>query len=176
MTNIELSQIEKFPDNPIVTDKIKSDFRNFLFVVWKFLKLPPPTPVQYEIAYYLQHGPKRQIIEAFRGVGKNWITSFVLWRLYCDPQQKFLVVVSASKQRADDFSTFTLRLINDMPILQHLKPKDDQRNSKIAFDVSEALPAHALSAPENLPQKSEVLSDSALVEVSPIGIRNRLDQ
>jgi hypothetical protein len=113
--------------------------------VWSFLGLPEPTPLQYDIAWWLQHGPKRQVIEAFRGCGKSWITSaYVLWRLLKNPQEKFLVV-SASKQRADDFSTFTLRLIKDIPILKHLTPRVDQRESKIAFDVAPALPAHAAS-------------------------------
>jgi hypothetical protein len=38
-------------------DPIKSDFRNFLFLVWQHLNLPVPTPRQYELAEYLQHGP-----------------------------------------------------------------------------------------------------------------------
>jgi hypothetical protein len=54
-------------------------------------------------------------------------------------------VVSASKQRADDFSTFTLRLINEMEILAHLIPGPDQRCSKIAFDVGPARASHAPS-------------------------------
>jgi len=125
--------------------RVKSDFRNFLFLVWKHLHLPEPTPLQYEIAHWLQHGPKRQIIEAFRGVGKSWITSaYVLWVLLNDPDAKFLIV-SASKQRSDDFSTFTQRLISEMPILQHLMPTDDQRSSRIAFDVAPARAAHAPS-------------------------------
>jgi hypothetical protein len=46
------------------------DFRNFLFLIWKHLNLPEPTPIQYDIADYMQSNEKRQIIEAFRGVGK----------------------------------------------------------------------------------------------------------
>jgi len=125
------------------SDPIKNDFRNFLFLAWKHLGLPPPTAVQYDIAQYLQHGPKRLIIEAFRGVGKSWITSaFVVWRLLCDPQLKFLVV-SASKQRADDFSTFTKRIIHEMEILQHLKARSEQRDSNVAFDVGPSRASHA---------------------------------
>lgn len=121
------------------------DFRNFLYLVWKHLNLPEPTLVQYDIAHYLQHGPKRSIIQAFRGVGKSWITSaFVCWLLLHNPQLN-IMVVSASKSRADDFSTFTLRLINDMPMLQHLRPRDGQRNSKIAFDVGPAEADHSPS-------------------------------
>ena len=124
---------------------IKSDFRNFLYLAWKHLALPDPTPIQYDIADYLQKGPKRLIIQAFRGVGKSWITSaFVVWKLLCDPQLKFLVV-SASKQRSDDFSTFTKRIIHEMPILQHLKAREDQRSSNVAFDVAPSRASHAPS-------------------------------
>ena len=119
-----------------------SDFRNFLYIAWKHLKLPQPTDIQYDIADYLQHGSQRQIISAFRGCGKSWITSaYVLWRLLLDPQLNILVV-SGSKNRADDFSTFCLRLLHEMPILNHLYPKESQRQSKISFDVAPALASH----------------------------------
>lgn len=120
------------------------DFRNFVYLAWDHLGLPEPTPIQLDIAQYLQKGPRRRVVQAFRGVGKSWLTSaYVVFRLLHDPKLNVLVV-SASKQRADDFSTFTLRLINEIPICQHLKPRDDQRNSKIAFDVG---PASASQAP-----------------------------
>ena len=121
------------------------DFRYFLIITWRHLNLPDPTPVQLEIAEYLQHGERRKIIQGFRGVGKSWITStYVVWRLRMNPQLKFLVV-SASKDRADNFSTFTMRLINEMPILSCLIPQDHQRNSKISFDVAPSSADHAPS-------------------------------
>ena len=127
----------KFPE------KLK-DFRNFTYLVWSHLGLPEPTPVQYDIAHYLQTSPKRSIIEAFRGVGKSYITAaYVVHQLLLDPQLKFMVV-SASKARADDFSTFTQRIIVELPICQHLVAKDGQRWSKIAFDVA---PARASGSP-----------------------------
>tara|TARA_B110000971_G_scaffold39846_1_gene38908 strand:- start:675 stop:2345 length:1671 start_codon:yes stop_codon:yes gene_type:complete len=115
------------------------DFRNFMYIVWKHLALPDPTPVQYDMADFIQNCPRRSIIEAFRGVGKSYITAaFVVHQLLLDPQKKFMVV-SASKQRADDFSTFTQRLILELPICQHLIATSEQRWSKIAFDVRPAL-------------------------------------
>ena len=121
------------------------DFRNFLYLAWDHLGLPDPTPVQYDIAEYIQNGPKRRVVQAFRGVGKSWITStFVCYQLLLDPSKNILVV-SASKQRSDDFSTFTLRLISEMPLLRHLRPSDSQRNSKVAFDVAPAPASHAPS-------------------------------
>ena len=101
--------------------------------------------IQYDIANFLQDGPKRLVIEAFRGVGKSWITSaFVCHQLLLDPQKNILVV-SASKSRSDDFSTFTQRLIGEMEILEHLQPGPNQRSSKISFDVGPALASHAPS-------------------------------
>lgn len=126
-----------------VPEQLK-DFRNFTYLVWKHLGLPEPTPVQYDIANYLQDSPKRCIIEAFRGVGKSYITAaYVVHQLLLDPQLKFMVV-SASKARADDFSTFTQRIIMELPICQHLVAKEGQRWSKIAFDVA---PAKASGSP-----------------------------
>lgn len=128
----------------MVSEQLR-DFRNFLYLVWDHLNLPDPTPIQYDIAEYIQHGPKRRVVQAFRGVGKSWITSaFVVHQLLLDPTKNILVV-SASKQRADDFSTFTLRLITDMPLLRHLIPTENQRNSKVAFDVGPAPASHAPS-------------------------------
>ena len=87
------------------------DFRYFLVLVWRHLQLPDPTPVQLDIGEYMQHGPKRRIIEAFRGVGKSWMAAaYVLWLLRNDPQKK-IMVESASKTRADDFAQLCLRLI-----------------------------------------------------------------
>ena len=121
-----------------VPEQLK-DFRNFMYIVWKHLALPDPTPVQYDMADFIQNCPRRSIIEAFRGVGKSYITAaFVVHQLLLDPQKKFMVV-SASKQRADDFSTFTQRLILELPICQHLIASTEQRWSKIAFDVRPAL-------------------------------------
>ena len=126
-------------------DPLRRDFRNFLFKIWQHLLLPEPTPVQYDMALYLQHGPKKKMLQAFRGVGKSWITSaYVLWRLYCDPQLKVLVV-SASKDRANEFSTFTKQLIDEIEWLMYLAPVGEQRDSKISFDVGPSLAAHAPS-------------------------------
>ena len=124
---------------------VHARFSNFLFLVWKHLDLPPPTAMQYEIADYLQFGPRRSMIQAFRGIGKSWITAaFALWLLLRNPQLKILIV-SASKDRSDAFSVFVKRLISDMPILRHLKAKAGQRDSSVSFDVGPALPAQAPS-------------------------------
>lgn len=134
------------PPPSVPKDPLKADFRNFLYLVWHFLGLGDPTPIQYDIAYYLQHGPKRSIILGFRGVAKSWITvAYIAWCLYCDPEGERALVVSAGKDKAEEFTTFALRLIMDMPLLRHLKPRHDQRSSTQAFDVDGATPDQAPS-------------------------------
>ena len=119
-----------------VINALKGDFKLFLQALWEQLGLPSPTRAQYAIADYLQHGPKRLQIQAFRGVGKSWITgAFVLWTLFNDPERK-IMIISASKERADNMSIFLQKLIIETPWLNHLQPKsDDSRWSRISFDV-----------------------------------------
>ena len=125
--------------------KLRKSFRTFLYLVHKHLQLPDPTPVQYDIAKFIEFGPKRSMVQAYRGVGKSHITSaYVVWRLLCNPEDKILVI-SASKERADSFSTFTQRLIAELEGLEYLIPRPDQRNSKIAFDVGPAIASHSPS-------------------------------
>jgi hypothetical protein len=120
-----------------VLDALKGDFKIFLQALWSQLDLPSPTRAQYAIADYLQHGPKRLQIQAFRGVGKSWITgAFVLWTLFNNPEKK-IMIISASKERADNMSIFLQKLIIETPWLSHLRPKsDDARWSRISFDVA----------------------------------------
>ena len=120
-----------------VLTALQGDFKLFLQALWSQLDLPSPTRAQYAIADYLQHGPKRLQIQAFRGVGKSWITgAFVLWTLFNDAEKK-IMIISASKERADNMSIFLQKLIIETPWLNHLRPKnDDARWSRISFDVA----------------------------------------
>jgi len=119
-----------------VVTVLQEDFKLFLQALWEQLDLPSPTRAQYAIADYLQNGPKRLQIQAFRGVGKSWITgAFVLWTLFKDPEKK-IMIISASKERADNMSIFLQKLIIETPWLKHLQPKSDEaRWSRISFDV-----------------------------------------
>ena len=118
-------------------DLLKDDFKLFLQALWAQLDLPNPTRAQYAIADYLQHGPKRLQIQAFRGVGKSWITgAFVLWTLFNDAEKK-IMIISASKERADNMSIFLQKLIIETPWLVHMRPKsDDSRWSRVSFDIN----------------------------------------
>lgn len=121
--------------------KAKEDFRVFIYMVWKMISLPDPTPIQYDIAHTLQSLPNdRFIIEGFRGVAKSFITcAYAVWTLWRDPQKK-VEIVSASKDRADANAIFIKRIIYTLPFLAHLKARPDQRDQQNLFDVGPAVP------------------------------------
>tara|TARA_R110002020_G_scaffold2751_2_gene12912 strand:- start:3132 stop:4841 length:1710 start_codon:yes stop_codon:yes gene_type:complete len=131
-----------------VPDQLKGKFgfRNFLYLAWKSIGLPDPTPIQYDIADFMQHGPDRQCTMAFRGIGKSYIASaFVVYSLLIDPT-KNIMIVSASRDRADDFSNFCFKLLTSLgDLTHHLQPRDDQRCSRVKFDVGPAPVGHAPS-------------------------------
>jgi hypothetical protein len=119
-------------------------FSNFLRYAWYHLGLPEPTEAQLEFCNFLQDSDEHTIVNAFRGIGKSWITSvFVAWKLWIDPDLKILVI-SASKERADSFSIFTKRLLQELPVLHDLIPNGERKSNK-SFDVGDIAPAHAPS-------------------------------
>lgn len=131
-------------DNPWTKgqiEKAKTDFRVFVFILWRTLGLPEPTPIQYDIAKSLMNPlSDRFIIQGFRGVAKSYLTcAYAVWQLWKNPQIKVLVV-SASKDRADANAVFVKRIITLLPFLKELLPTDKQRNTQNVFDVGLAVP------------------------------------
>lgn len=132
----------------IYADPLAADFRNFLAVLWSHLGLPSPTPAQYEIAYRMQHGNpetynplvgRADIIEAFRGVGKSYIAGgYCLWRLYRDPVNEKILVVSASSIKAKEFVSQVKNVLMTWDVVEHLRPGPNQRDSFDRFDVAGA--------------------------------------
>ena len=120
-------------------DKARINFWAFLYIVWKEVGLPDPTPIQIDIAQTLQNPPgDRFIIQGFRGVAKSFITcAFVVWMLWNNPQLK-VMIVSASKDRADANAIFIKKIIQTVPFLKHLLPKKGQRDTQNIFDVAPA--------------------------------------
>ena len=95
-----------------------------------------PTPVQMQLLDYLENGPKRRVIAAFRGCGKSSLSAmYILWKLYHEPELKVLIV-SASMSRSEAMSAWILKTIGDLPWLRHMLPDShDGRYSRIAFDI-----------------------------------------
>lgn len=126
------------------------DFKVAATIVWRHLKLPKLTRSQREVCDWIQHGSpefdiddprrNRQIITAFRGIGKTWITAtFVCWGLLKDVDLRFLIV-SKSGPKAQEVAEFIRKLIEEVPIFQHLKPGKESKDTIMAFTVTGARP------------------------------------
>lgn len=113
------------------------DFRKVVVHIWQGLSLPMPTPVQLDIAKFLSDDKiDRKVIEAFRGVGKSYLTvAFVLWKLRLNPELKFLVV-SASMKFAREFVSFCKQLLYNDNLFKCMIPESHQRSASDAFDVA----------------------------------------
>lgn len=121
-------------------EKAQSNFWAFVYIVWKEIGLPPPTPIQVDIAQFLQNPPSdRVIIQGFRGVAKSFLTcAYSVWRLWSNRQLKILIV-SASKDRADANARFIKRIIHTIPFLADMKADRNQLDTQNLFDVGGAI-------------------------------------
>ena len=92
--------------------KLVNSFPDYVNYVWQNIGLPNATPLQRDIARTLQEGNRRLLIEAFRGVGKTYLTgAYATWRLLRDPNEKVLII-SASGTHATAISTFIHKLLS----------------------------------------------------------------
>lgn len=123
---------------------LKADFLKFLwFVFTRVLSLPPPTPLQFDIARFLADGDAHPLrfIQAFRGVGKSFLTCcYVVWRLWKQPNLK-VMIVSANETLATENATLI------QMIIEHEAGDDlwgalrgGRRSSTLAFDVGGCVP------------------------------------
>ena len=112
------------------------DFRNFCAYLLREQGLADkPTRQQCSVADWMQHGPDRSLTVAFRGLGKSILASYyALGRLRLDFNEK-IMVVSATAVKAADFTSFMLRTMAEVDILQCLLPGPSNRFSNVAFDV-----------------------------------------
>lgn len=123
-------------------DILQGNFLKFIWFVWTHvLALPKPTRIQFDIARYLSGGPRRRFIQAFRGIGKTFITAaYVVWRLWKNPNLK-IMVVSANEAFATEIASFIKQII-DHPagddLWPELRARRGQRSSALSFDVGAA--------------------------------------
>ncbi len=154
MTNKELAQatdqelIEYFTkpkwgqvydDDKYFPDELLEDrFLVFITYAFSYLELPRPTRTQYEIARYVADSSKpHRLVWAMRGISKSLQSQlYDAWRFLNNPDEHILVV-SAGSGRASNFTQFVKKLLNLLPILKPLYPRNNvDRTSSQAFDVA----------------------------------------
>lgn len=100
---------------------VRKDFKLYLFYKWKWLGLPEPTELQYEIADWYQHGPDRKLIEAFRGIGKSWIVASYCEWMWLRERDYRMLILSGKKEKASELSGFIKSSIENFDLLRELK-------------------------------------------------------
>lgn len=121
-------------------EKARKNFWAFVYIVWKSIQLPNPTPIQVDIARFLENPPSdRIILQGFRGVAKSFLTcAYAAWQLWNDRQLKVLII-SASSDRADANARFIKRIIHTLPFLEEMKAAKNQLDTQNLFDVGGAV-------------------------------------
>ena len=113
-----------------------NDFPTYLEYVYHYIGLPKTTPLQGRLASIINTLPSRYILEAARGTGKSYIGAiYTTWRLLRNVDEKILIV-SASGPKAIEIATFVRSLFEQVPLLRHLKPTAEDRDSVLSFDVA----------------------------------------
>lgn len=124
------------------------DFQPFLYDVITGLLGFKCTPLQLDIADYLEHGPQYRMIQAQRGQAKTTITAaYAVWRQIHDPTTRILIVSSGSDM-ATEIANWVIQIIMGMDELECLRPDRSagDRESVKAFDIH-----YELKGPEKSP-------------------------
>ena len=138
-TSVEWGKI--YEDDKYFSDAMLEDhFIIFYTYTFAHLNLPRPTRAQYEMALFISNtdNPHRMVM-AERGLSKSLTSQiYVDWRLLNDPNEHILVM-SAGKTRAGNYSQFVQKLIKMLPITKHMSPRHNiERTSGESFDVAGA--------------------------------------
>ena len=138
------------------------DFRNALVIIWEHLGLPEPTEAQLKIACRLQYGAddvewkvltkeertallensRSDIIRAFRGIGKSYVTAaFCAWKLARNPRDEKMLIVSATGTKSKAFVTQLRSLLETMELFRWMLDGDrergmERRDQADRFDVA----------------------------------------
>ena len=119
--------------------RLASEFPFFLNELWDHVGFSPAKH-QLWMAEYLQHGPRRRGLLAWRGSSKTWVTlAYCIWRLFVDAETRVLLV-SKSEKHSRDSLYMARNWIDQVEWLRHLSPdrRAGQRDSATKFDIGPA--------------------------------------
>lgn len=120
----------------MMVSSVFSEFTDFAELGMKFLGFEL-TPMQRDIAWYMQHGPRNSMVAAQRGEAKSTLAAlFAVWSLIQDQACRVLVV-SGGEAQASDVALLIIRLIEQWGILCYLRPDASRgdRTSYANYDV-----------------------------------------
>jgi hypothetical protein len=124
---------------------------NFVFFIWELwidrglqdedgaTGKAPLSNVEIDAANFLEAGPRRRIVLAFRGIGKTHIMgALCLFRYNRDPSRQ-IVCVSKSEREVKKTCKLVRRWISSVWFLKHLEPLPGQPDGATYFEVNNPL-------------------------------------
>lgn len=129
-----------------------SDFRDFYRDASVELLGFEPTDMQFDIADFLQTGPRFSMIQAQRGEAKTTITGcYAVWMLIHDPGE-IILIVSAGGKMSKQVANWVISIINGMETLECLVP--DKNHTTTRTSVEEYDVHHHLKGTNKSPSVS----------------------
>ena len=113
-----------------------AEFSDFAELGMQFLGFKL-SPMQADIAKYMQHGPQKSMVAAQRGEAKSTLAAlFAVWQLIQDQSTRVLIVSGGEKQ-ASDVALLVIRLLETWSLLCWLRadPTRGDRTSYESYDV-----------------------------------------
>lgn len=109
-----------------------SEFEDFADLGMQFLgyKL---TPMQRDIAKYMQYGPRQSMVAAQRGEAKSTLAAlFAVWRIIQN-WNEWVLIVSGGETQASEVALLVIQLIERWGILCYLRP-DRSRGDRTSYE------------------------------------------
>lgn len=128
-------------DQSILFGRLKKDFPFFLVNMWHATGLAdvaPLTELDMDMAHWIQTGPRKRGIRAFRGVGKTamFTCAYGAYRLRRNPDMR-IKIVSKKHQHAMECVSWVRNWLDTVWFLQDLRPDENKRHrdKEDRFDV-----------------------------------------
>jgi hypothetical protein len=121
-------------------EDLYDSFQCFAHYAYSYLNLPAPSRAQLELLDFAsdRSNPHRMLM-CLRGLSKSLSAQlYTTWRLLNDPDEHILVM-SATGERAKNFTQFVQKLLALLPVCHSMKPRHNkERTSGQSFDVAGA--------------------------------------
>jgi hypothetical protein len=120
-----------------------NNFKEFYKYVFWWFNLPHPTRDQLAMAKYVSQLVNRQdplMLQAQRGLAKSLTTQILSTWMLLRNKEEVISVISATSSRAESFITFVKQILIRVPLVKHLAPTGENRQSSRKIDVNGRIP------------------------------------
>lgn len=113
-----------------------NDFKLFFRLMIRKIEKVEPTPLQYEICDFVQNKEyDRIMVQGYRGASKTYVISALVVHILLNDPDHLFIIVSANTSLSSDIMKFIRRIIEELPICAHLRPKKGEEDNALRFSI-----------------------------------------